>query len=207
MRRILAVRRHEFGVALFTAAAVVVLGAEDGIVVAVVMSIIDHLQHSYHPRNSVLVKSPAGHWQPAPVLPSARTQEGLVVYRFGSNLYFANASRLLDDVTALTGQGSPLRWIILDGAAIGDIDAPAAAVLARVIEHLHQRRIRFVVSSRRIPVREQLGRYGISAALGPDAVYDTPGEALEAFQAHNPPRCTLPPPTLQTDKPPTPPEC
>ena len=115
MRRILAVRRHEFAVALVTAAAVVVLGVEDGIVVAVVTSIIDHLRHSYHPSNSVLVKSPDGHWQPAPVLPGARTEEGLVVYRFGSNLYFANASRLLDDVTALTGQGSPLRWIILDG--------------------------------------------------------------------------------------------
>ena len=183
MRRILAVRRHEFAVALVTAAAVVVLGVEDGIVVAVVTSIIDHLRHSYHPGNSVLVKSPDGHWQPAPVLPGARTEEGLVVYRFGSNLYFANASRLLDDVTALTGQGSPLRWIILDGAAIGDIDYTAAAVLARVIEHLHRRRIRFVVSSLLIPVREQLARYGISAALGPDAVYDTPGEALEAFQA------------------------
>jgi MFS superfamily sulfate permease-like transporter len=183
MRRILAVRRHEFAVALVTAAAVVVLGVEDGIVVAVVTSIIDHLRHSYHPRNSVLVKSPDGHWQPAPVLPGARTEEGLVVYRFGGNLYFANASCLLDDVTALIGQGSPLRWIILDAAAIGDIDYTAAAVLARVIEHLQQRRIRFVVSSLLIPVREQLGRYGISAALGPDAVYDTPGEALEAFQA------------------------
>ena len=205
MRRILAVRRHEFAVALVTAAAVVVLGVEDGIVVAVVTSIIDHLRHSYHPRSSVLVKSPDGHWQPAPVLPGARTEEGLVVYRFGSNLYFANASRLLDDVTALTGHGSPLRWIILDGAAIGDIDYTAAAVLTRVIEHLHQRRIRFVVSSLHIPVREQLGRYGISAALGPDAVYDTPGEALEAFQATTRPGAPSRP---RPDRhPPAPPEC
>ncbi len=66
MRRILAVRRHEFAVALVTATAVVVLGVEPGIVVAVVASIIDHLRHSYHPRNSVLVKSAAGHWQPSP---------------------------------------------------------------------------------------------------------------------------------------------
>ena len=32
-------------------------------------------------------------------------------------------------------------------------------------------------------MREQLDRYGISAALGPGAYYDTPGEALEAFHA------------------------
>ncbi|HEX3965324.1 MAG TPA: SulP family inorganic anion transporter [Trebonia sp.] len=61
MRRILSVRRHEFAIALLTAAAVVGLGVEDGIVLAVGVSIIDHVRHSYHPINSVLVKSAAGH--------------------------------------------------------------------------------------------------------------------------------------------------
>ena len=183
MRRILACRRHEFAIALLTAAAVVVLGVEEGIVLAVVASVIDHLRHSYHPLNSVLVKSPAGHWQPAPVLPGARTEEGLVVYRFGTSLYYANASRLIDDVMALAAQGSPLRWMVLDCAAIGDVDYTAAAVLTRVIKHLRKRHIRFAVSTVLGPVREQLDRYGISAALGPGAYYDTPGEALEAFHA------------------------
>jgi SulP family sulfate permease len=131
----------------------------------------------------VLVKSPAGHWQPAPVRPGARTEEGLAVYRFGTSLYYANASRLIDDVIALSAQGSPLRWLVLDAAAIGDVDYTAAAVLTRVIEHLRKRHIRFAVSSVLGPVRQQLDRYGISAALGPGAYYDTPGEALEAFHA------------------------
>ena len=181
MRRILACRRHEFAIALLTTAAVVVLGVEEGIVLAVVASIVDHLRHSYHPINSVLVKSPAGHWQPAPVLPGARTEEGLVVYRFGTSLYYANAPRLIDDVMALSAQGSPLRWIVLDGAAIGDVDYTAAAVLTRVIEHFRKRHIRIAFSAVFGPVREQLDRYGISAALGPGSYYDTPGEALEAF--------------------------
>jgi high affinity sulfate transporter 1 len=183
MRRILACRRLEFAIALLTAAAVVVLGVEEGIVLAVVASVIDHLRHSYNPRNSVLVKSPAGHWQPVPALPGARTEPGLVIYRFGTSLYYANASRLIDDVMALAGQASPLRWMVLDCAAIGDVDYTAAAVLTRVIEHLRKRHIRLAVSSVLGPVREQLDRYGISAALGPGAYYDTPGEALEAFHA------------------------
>ena len=178
MRRILACRRYEFAIALLATAAVVVLGVEDGIVLAVVASIIDHLRHSYNPRNSVLVKSPAGHWQPVPVLPGTRTEEGLVIYRFGTNLYYANASRLIDDVTALADHGGPLRWMVLDGAAIGDVDYTAAAVLTSVIEHLRKRHVRFAVSAVLGPVREQLDRYGISAALGPGAYYDTPGEAL-----------------------------
>jgi high affinity sulfate transporter 1 len=183
MRRILACRRHEFTIALLTAAAVVLLGVEEGIALAVAISIIDHLRHTSHPRSSVLVKSPAGHWQPAPVLPGARTEEGLAVYRFGTSLYYANAAHLIDDVTTLAAQGSPLRWLVLDAAAIGDVDYTAAAVLTRVIEHLRKRHIRFTLSSVLGPVRRQLDRYGISAALGPGAYFDTPGEALEAFHA------------------------
>jgi SulP family sulfate permease len=183
MRRILACRRLEFAIALLTAAAVVVLGVEEGIVLAVIASVIDHVRHTYHPFNSVLVKSPAGHWQPAPVVPGARTEPGLVIYRFGTSLYYANASRLIDDVMTLAAQGGPLRWMVLDCVAIGDVDYTAAAVLTRVIEHLRKRHIRFAVSSVLGPVRGQLDRYGISAALGPGACYDTPGEALEAFHA------------------------
>jgi sulfate permease, SulP family len=61
MRHILACRRHEFTVALLTTAAVVILGVEEGIALAVAASIIDHLRHSYRPLSSLLVKSPAGH--------------------------------------------------------------------------------------------------------------------------------------------------
>ena len=183
MRRILACRRREFTIALLTTAAVVILGVEEGIVLAVAASIIDHLRHTSHPLNCLLVKSPAGHWQPAPVRPGERTEEGLAVYPFGTSLYYANASRLIDDVTALTAQGDPLRWMVLDAAAIGDVDYTAAAVLTRTIEHLRKQHIRFSVSSVLGPVRKQLDRNGISAALGPGAYYDTPGEALGTFHA------------------------
>jgi MFS superfamily sulfate permease-like transporter len=194
MRRILISRRHEFAVALLTTLAVVMLGVEDGIAVAVVASIIDHLRHSYRPFNSVLLKSPAGHWKPVPVRPGARTEDGLVVYRFGTTLYYANAPRLVDDVTALAGQGGPLRWLVLDCAAIGDIDYTAADVLTRVIRELRERQVRLVLSSVLGPVHKQLDRYGISAALDPGAYYETPGEALEAFRAAPPAPPALPSP-------------
>jgi SulP family sulfate permease len=178
MRRILAARRHEFAVALLTTVAVVGLGVEYGIVLAIIASIVDHLRHSYNPLNSVMVKSPEGHWHAIPVGPGARTEPGLVVYRFGTSLYYANAARLAGDIAMLAGHGAPLRWLVLDFAAIGDVDYTASTVLTKAVEHLHQRQIRLVVSSVLAPVRQQLDRYGISV----DASYDTPGEALEAFE-------------------------
>ena len=183
LRRILALRKPEFAVALLTMAAVVVLGVEYGIVLAIIASIIEHLRHSYSPLNCVLVKSPEGHWQPVPAEPGARTREGLVAYRFGTSLYYANASRLLEDVAALLGQGDPLHWLVIDCAAIGDVDYTASAVLIAVIEHARQRNVRLVFSSVLGPVRQQLDRYGISNALGQDAYFDTPGQALEAFHS------------------------
>jgi sulfate permease, SulP family len=183
MRRILALRKHEFAVALLTTVAVIVLGVEYGIVLAIIASIVDHLRHSYCPLNSVLVKSPEGHWRPVPPGPGARTEEGLVVYRFDASLYYANASRLLEDITGLVAHGGPLHWLVIDCAAVGDVDYTASAVLAKVIEHVQQHRVHVAFSSVLGPVRQQLDRYGITKTLGHDAYFDTPGQALEAFHA------------------------
>jgi MFS superfamily sulfate permease-like transporter len=199
LRHILATRRHEFAVAVLTTVAVVALGVEQGIVVAVVASIVDHLRHSYSPLNSVLVKSPEGHWRPIPVTPGARTEPGLAVYRFGTSLYYANAARFAADIIAVAGHdpatgpvtgpatgsltgAEPLRWLVIDWAAIGDVDYTASTVLAKVVERLHERHVRLVFSSVLGPVKRQLDRYRISAG----ACYDTPGEALEAFHALGP---------------------
>ena len=74
---------------------------------------------------------------------------------------------------------APLRWLVIDWAAIGDVDYTASTVLAKAVERLHEGHVRLVFSSVLGPVKRQLDRYRISA----DACYDTPGEALEAF--HN----------------------
>jgi sulfate permease, SulP family len=183
MRRILALRRREFAVALLTTVAVVVLGVEYGIVLAIIASMVDHLRHSYTPLNSVMVKSPEGHWHLVPAKPGTRTEDGLVVFRFGTSLYYANASRLLEDIEALVASGGPLRWLVIDCAAIGDVDFTASAVLLKVVEHVHQHDVHLALSSVLGPVRQQLDRYGISKALGQDAYFDTPGQALEAFHS------------------------
>jgi sulfate permease, SulP family len=203
LRRLMRVRRHEFAVAVITAVAVVGLSITGGIAVAVVASIIDHLRHSYRPRNSVLVKSAAGHWQTMAVTPGARTEPGLIIYRFGTSLYFANASRLLEDLIELSTQGGPLRWFVLDGAAIGDVDYTASSLLTRAIAQLHGHHIQFVMTSVLTPVRQQLEHYGITGRGGPDAFFDTPGQALEAFLAAPPPDPPDPPGEPSPARPPS----
>jgi sulfate permease, SulP family len=183
LRRIFALRRDEFAVALLAAAAVIAFGVEYGIVIAVVASVVDHLRHSYNPLNHVLVKSPAGYWQPVAVTPGARTEAGLVIYRFGTSLYYANAAKLLADLRAIVDDGGPLRWFVLDCAAVEDIDYTAAAVLARAVALARQRHVRFAVSTVLPQVQRQLDGFGITKALDADARYETPRDAIDAFHA------------------------
>jgi len=183
LRRILALRRDEFAVAVLTAAAVVVFGVEYGIVLAVVASIVDHLRHSYSPLNNVLVKSPAGYWEPVPVAPGARTEDGLVIYRFGTSLYYANSARLLTDLHAIFDTGGQVTWFVLDCAAIEDVDYTAYTILARAVELAKQRHVRFAVSTVIPPLRRQLDGYGLTKTLDADAWYETPRDAFDAFAA------------------------
>jgi anti-anti-sigma regulatory factor len=88
----------------------------------------------------------------------------------------------VEDIAALVGHGSPLRWMVIDCAAIGDVDYTASAVLVKVAEHVHQHHVHLALSCVLGPVRRQLDQYGISKALGRDAYFDTPGAALEAFR-------------------------
>jgi sulfate permease, SulP family len=137
--RSLADIRHEspgeFALAITTASVVVVAGVEQGILLAMVLSLLRVVQHSYHPHTGVMVKNEDRRWKLAPVAPGAVTQPGLVMYRFGATLFYANAGRFATEVKCLVGQRpSPVRWLIIDAEAITGVDYSAA----RVVRELHQ---------------------------------------------------------------------
>ena len=123
------------------------------------------------------MKSPAGYWQPVPVTPGARTEDGLIIYRFGTSLYYANAARLLADLQAWPTTGGPLSWFVFDCAAIEDIDYTAFTILSRAVELAKQRHVRFVVSTV-LPRCD--GNWTATASARPwtpTRCYETPREA------------------------------
>ena len=183
MRAIYVVRRDEFVVALLTAAAVVFLGVEQGILLAMALSMIDHLRYSYNPRTMVLQPVGEGRWRSQPVAPGERTVGALVVYRFGNSLYFANEHRLLEDAAALLEDGRPLAWFCLDGAAMGDVDYTAAQALRRLDTLLRQHGARLVFAEFTEEVRAELDRYGITELVGRGASYDSVAAVIEAYEA------------------------
>jgi SulP family sulfate permease len=83
----------EFYLAVATAAAVVAIGVEQGILLAIALSIFMHVRHSYRPHALLLTPDVTGRWVRGPAAPGKQTEPGLIVYRFGSDLFFANAKR------------------------------------------------------------------------------------------------------------------
>jgi SulP family sulfate permease len=185
MRTILRMRADEFVVAALTALTVVVVGVEQGVLLAIVLSIIDHLRRSYRPNDRVVVEIGAERrLRSLPVDPAARIVPGLAVYRFGAALYYANAEHFSSQVLAFVADGLPeLRWLCLDAAAMGDVDYSGGLTLREVAESLQGRGVRLVLAEADSSVRATLDRYGLADVLPADAYFDTIGDAVRAFRA------------------------
>ena len=184
MRNILHLRPDEFVVATLTAVTVVAVGVEQGIVLAIVLSLLDHLRRSYRPPTGVMAPDPNGlHWHRDPVTRAARTAPGLVVYRFAGTLYYANANHFLDDVRELLSESTPpLAWFCLDAAAIPDIDYTGAQTLKQVHDLLEEHGVKLVVAESMGDVRRVLKRFGLTELLGADAIYPSLQEMLAAYE-------------------------
>ncbi len=94
--------------ALITAVTVVAIGVEEGIILAIVLSVIIHLRHSYRPNDRLVTLTDDGP-RTTGIADGTQARPGLVIYRFGANLYYANAARLSEEILALVDDADPPR--------------------------------------------------------------------------------------------------
>jgi high affinity sulfate transporter 1 len=188
MRRVLSVRRDEFAIAAVTALVVVVVGVEQGIILAVVLSIIDHLRKSYRPHNSTLVPAEGTQLVPIPFDPDGRTHPGLAVYRFNADLYYANANQFLNDLNAvvLSSHTVPLRWLCVDAGTMFDIDYSGAETVRQANDACRRAAIRVVFAGLLPGARTELERSGIVDEIGADSFFPDVRSTISAFQAEGP---------------------
>jgi MFS superfamily sulfate permease-like transporter len=185
MRRIFEQRRSEFWIALITALIVVFVGVEQGILLAIVLSLIDHTRRGYHPKNMLLLPTKTGVWQPKPISSNGQAAPGLVIYRFTHSMYYANAEVLTEQVMQLVDLAEPpLKWFCIDASAVDDVDYTAAETLASLAGLLKTRGVRLVVAQVQEDVREN-SRHGLTKLLGPDAFFDTLSDVLAAYRKHS----------------------
>ena len=182
MQSIYAQRRSEFWVALITTLMVVFVGVEQGIILAIVLSLIDHTRRGYRPKNVALVPADSGALNAQPIATRAQALPGLLIYRFTHSMYYANAEQLTEEITDLANNSEPpLRWLCLDASAVDDVDYSAAETLRSLFTILKDKGIRLVVAQVLDDVRDQ-SRYELRQLFGEDAFYDTLEDVMKDYQ-------------------------
>jgi SulP family sulfate permease len=176
-------RRSEFWIATVCFVSVLALGPLRAVVIAFLMSTIDVIRRASRPTTAALLEAPDGsHFLPVDGYQTSASS-GLMVYRFGAPLYFANATLFLEDVERLVAQApTPVRWLVLDAQAMVDVDTTGAGVLGQVITMLKKRNITFAVSRADRSFRTWLERYHLVELIGAGRFYPTNRHAAQAFR-------------------------
>jgi MFS superfamily sulfate permease-like transporter len=184
LRDIRSAKPREFGLALVTAATVVVFGVENGIIVAVVLSIVEHVRHSYRPHVAVLNRDPAGHWHLDDPVSGHMVAPGLVMFWFGADLFFANVGFFIAEVRRLIRLSpTPIRWLVVDARAITDVDFSAGRALSEFRRDLADNQIALglIVASTRH--RDQLEDSGLIDLAEVTRIFDSRETCITAYLA------------------------
>jgi sulfate permease, SulP family len=184
LRRMARFRRSELGLALATAAAVVVLGVLWGIAAAIALSLADLLRRIARPHDALLGYLPgqAGMHNVRDRL-DGRQVPGLVIYRYDSPLFFANAVDLVERALRAVDQADPpARWFVLDAEANINLDLTAADALEELRARLADRGIVFATTHLRTELRTTLARTGWVERVGADHLFATLPTAVAAYE-------------------------
>jgi sulfate permease, SulP family len=177
----------EFALAVTTAAVVVFIGVEQGILLAMALSLFRIVHHSYRPHTAVLEQTLDAMWHLNPVVAGAITEPGMVIYRFGAPLFYANANSFSEEVRMLAASApKPLHWLIVDAGAITNVDFTAARVLLEVEKDLAAQGTGLVFAHVQSDLKPDLDRHHLTEAIGPNRIFDTLHEACAALRGSLP---------------------
>jgi sulfate permease, SulP family len=186
LRTLLAIRREspgEFALALTTAGVVVAAGVEQGILLAMVLSLLRIVAHSYHPHTGVMVLNELGTWDLKPVAAGTMTEPGFVLYHFGAALFYANANRFAEEATCLVGQPpSQVRWLIVDAEAITNLDYSAARVVLELQQNLTSCGTQLGFARIRWDLRADFTRHHLTESIDPLLIFNRLHDARSAFE-------------------------
>ena len=112
--------------------------------------------------------------------------EGVLVYRFSSNLFFANVNILQQDIEAELEKKKGTKAVILDASGIGSIDITAADRLAILYEALKEQGIRFYITEHIADLNEQMRKLGLGYLISEGCVRRTIHIALKDMGINRP---------------------
>ena len=184
LRRVWVARRSEFFIAAVTAVVVFAVGVEQGIVLAVVLSVVEMVRRQYRPHQFVVGVNEQGRATYTRATPGMQSSPGLLVFRYDADLFYANANQFSDDVQQLIVRApDPVSWLILDCSSIPDIDYSAGAALDGLVTFVHNQGATFALAAPDPDLRATMTSLGVMKQLNVDHIYDSVEAAITAFRA------------------------
>jgi len=176
-------RRSEFWVAAVCLLSVLVFGPLQAVIIAFLLATIDLLRRASRPGTWVLREAPDGsHFLPEEP-DQAPDTSGMLMYRFGAPLYFANATMFEEEVEKLVTQAAtPVKWFVLDAEAMVDIDTSGEQVMHQVLTWLANRGVTVAVSRANQTTSSLLVQYHLMKLIGENRLYPTNRHAIAAFR-------------------------
>lgn len=177
-------RKTEFVLAVVALAGVLVLGILNGVLVAVALSVAEMLQRVARPHDAVMgfVPGLAG-MHDVDDHAGARTVPGLVVYRYDSPLFFANAEDFRDNaLQAVDGSEDPVAWLLLNMEANVEVDITAMYALDGLRTDLASRGVVLALTRVKNDLRIPLAAFGLVDSIGEERIFPTLPVAVAAYK-------------------------
>lgn len=183
IRRIARFRRSELVLLLATTLGVLLAGVLSGILIAVTLSLGDLLRRVARGHDAVLGYVPglAG-MHDVDDYPLARQVPGMVVYRYDSPLFFANAEDFYTRAMAAVDDAGPeVEWLVVNAESNVEVDLTSLDVLERLRTELGDRGITLAMARVKNDLLLDLRKTGFAERVGEDYIFPTLPQAVRAY--------------------------
>jgi len=185
------IKRIDFWAALVAMIGVLSLGILQGLLLAVLLSLLGLLAAAKNPATAVLGKAPDENaYHSLEHFPEAQTYPGLIIFRFDNQLFFANAPSLQQHIRELVATDPEARWILVDAESMNDIDITGTDMLAELHDELEKSDIELHFCRVKSHVRETMDRAGLTEIIGVDHFYPAVQSGVDAYLAQEEVRMT-----------------
>ncbi len=189
LRRLYRLDKPDFALAIISLTGVLLLGILPGLAVAVAAGLVALVYRGYRPHTAVLggvtgEEDEDYGFRNVDRHPQAETFPGLIIFRFDTELFFANANYFRNQIREVVkGAKPPARAILVDAGAISHIDTTGTDMLAELVSELSESNVELLLARVKGPVRDIFRRSGLEDAFGGDRIYPTVRAGVAAYLA------------------------
>ena len=164
---------------------VLMLGTINGVLIGIILSFTEMIIRTSKPARCFLGIQPGHqHFRDLREGSQIHAVEGVLIYRFSSNLFFANIGVLQKDIEEHIKDDT--KAVILDAGGIGSLDITAADRLEILYKFLKEKGIRFYMTEHIADVNEQLRKLGLGYLIEEGCVRRTIHIALKDMGINRP---------------------